>query len=144
MEESNSIIKALERYFLGCELLAAGAFRVDYIGMEPVEYSIDVMPIDPIVKRYIDGSSERQYLFGFSSREYYSPDRIRNIENSAFFERLSDWAESKSRRGDLPVLPEGMESRKIEVVSSGYLFDAKMKNARYQIQMRLLYFKEAF
>ena len=141
---ATSIISALEEYMRGCELLAEGAFRVDYLGIAPVEYSIDVMPVDPVVKRYTDGSSVRQYLFAFSSREYYSPDRLQNIENSAFYERLSDWCEAKSKARDLPTLPSGIEAEKLQVVSSGYLFDAKMKNARYQIQLRLIYFKEAF
>ena len=141
---ATSIIAALEEYFRGCKLLADGAFRVDYLGIAPVEYSIDVMPVDPIVKKYTDGSSVRQYLFAFSSREFYSPDRLQNIKNSAFYERLSDWCEAKSRSRDLPVLPSGMEAEKLQVVSSGYLFDARMKNARYQIQLRLIYFKEAF
>jgi len=141
---ATSIISALEEYFRDCELLADGAFRVDYLGIAPVEYSIDVMPVDPIVKRYTDGSSVRQYLFAFSSREFYSPDRLQNIENSAFYERLSDWCEAKSKAKELPVLPSGAEAEKLQVVSSGYLFDAKMKNARYQIQLRLIYFKEAF
>ncbi len=141
---AKSIISALEEYFRGCPLLANGAFRVDYLGIAPIEYSIDVLPVDPIVKRYTDGSSVRQYLFTFSSREFYSPDRLQNIENSAFYEKLSDWCETKNKAQELPELPSGMEAEKLQVVSSGYLFDAKMKNARYQIQLRLIYFKEAF
>lgn len=141
---STSIIGALEEYFRGCDLLADGAFRVDYLGIDPVEYSIDVMPADPIIKKYTDGSSVRQYVFAFSSREYYSPDRIQNIENSAFYESLSDWCEEKSKAKQLPSLPSGMEAEKLQVVSSGYLFDTATMNARYQIQLRLIYFKEAF
>ena len=144
MQGNESIIQALETYFLGCDLLSDGAFRVDYLGIAPVEYSIDVMPVDPIIKKYADGSPVRQYLFAFSSREYYSQDRLRNIENSAFYERLSDWCEAHSKSRDLPALPSGLEAQKLEVASSGYLFDAKMKSARYQIQLRLIYFKEAF
>lgn len=143
MQGNDSIIKALTDYFMGCPLLKNGAFRVDYLGISPMEYSIDVMPVNPILKRYADGSSVRQYLFAFSSREFYSPDRLQNIQNGAFYESLSDWVESNSKAGNLPSLPEGEEAQKMLVVSSGYLFDAKMKSARYQIQLRLNYFKEA-
>lgn len=143
MAKTDSIIDALEKYFIGCELLKDGALRVDYLGEKPVEYTIEVLPCDPVVKRYLGGSTVRQYLFAFGSREFYSQERLQNIQNSAFYERLADWVETRSMSGVLPELPDGMEARQLEVVSSGYLFDGSMTNARYQIQLRLLYFKEA-
>jgi hypothetical protein len=143
MAKADSIIDALEKYFIGCELLKDGALRVDYLGEKPVEYTIEVLPCDPVVKRYLGGSTVRQYLFAFGSREFYSQERLQNIQNSAFYERLADWVETKSMSGVLPELPDGMEAQQLEVVSSGYLFDGSMTNARYQIQLRLLYFKEA-
>ena len=143
MAQNDSIIKAVEAYFRNCSLLKKGAFRVDFLGISPVEYSIDVLPVDPIMKRYADGSSVRQYQFAFSSREFYSMDRIQNIKNSSFYEKFSDWVESKNKSGDLPALPDGMESEKLIVMSSGYLFDSAGKNARYTIQLNLIYFKEA-
>ncbi len=142
MARTDSIINALERYFIDCELLKDGALRVDYLGEKPVEYTIEVLPCDPVVKEYVDGSSIRQYLFAFGSREYYSQERLQNIQNSAFYERLADWVEEKSKVKELPDLPEGKEAMKLEVVSSGYLYDGSLKNARYQIQLRLLYYKE--
>ena len=143
MAKADSIIDALEKYFIGCELLKDGALRVDYLGEKPVEYTIEVLPCDPVVKRYLGGSTVRQYLFAFGSREFYSQERLQNIQNSAFYERLADWVETKSMSGVLPELPDGLEAQQLEVVSSGYLFDGSMTNARYQIQLRLLYFKEA-
>ena len=143
MAKADSIIDALEKYFIGRELLKDGALRVDYLGEKPVEYTIEVLPCDPVVKRYLGGSTVRQYLFAFGSREFYSQERLQNIQNSAFYERLADWVETKSMSGVLPELPDGMEAQQLEVVSSGYLFDGSMTNARYQIQLRLLYFKEA-
>ena len=143
MAKADSIIDALEKYFIGCELLKDGALRVDYLGEKPVEYTIEVLPCDPVVKRYLGGSTVRQYLFAFGSREFYSQERLQNIQNSAFYERLADWVETRSMSGVLPELPDGMEAQQLEVVSSGYLFDGSMTNARYQIQLRLLYFMEA-
>lgn len=142
MAKADSIIDALEKYFIGCELLKDGALRVDYLGEKPVEYTIEVLPCDPVVKRYLGGSTVRQYLFAFGSREFYSQERLQNIQNSAFYELLADWVETRSMSGILPELPDGMEAQQLEVASSGYLFDGSMTNARYQIQLRLLYFKE--
>lgn len=138
-----SIIEGLERYFLQCNMLKDGCLRVDFMGEKPVEYSIEVLPCDPIIRRYVDGSSIRQYLFAFGSREYYSQERLQNIENSAFYERLSDWVEKQNQFGNFPELPDGKEAQGIFLVSSGYLFGESKTSARYQIQLRLEYFKEA-
>ena len=109
MAANDTIIDALTKYFIKCELLRDGAMRVDYLGEKPVEYTLETMPTDPIMKRYADGSTVRQYLFAFGSREYYSQDRLQNIKNSGFYEKLSDWVEAKSKAGELPELPDGME-----------------------------------
>ena len=104
MAKADSIIDALEKYFIGCELLKDGALRVDYLGEKPVEYTIEVLPCDPVVKRYLGGSTVRQYLFAFGSREFYSQERLQNIQNSAFYELLADWVETRSLSGILPEL----------------------------------------
>ena len=139
----NSIIKGIEQNFLNCDVLKDGCLRVDFLGNKPVEYAIEVLPCDPVLKRYVGGDTVRQYLFAFGSREYYSQERLQNIENSVFYENFSDWVEEQSQAGNLPELPEGMEAQELKVLSSGYLFDGSMSNARYQIQLQLKYYKEA-
>ncbi|MCI8673057.1 MAG: hypothetical protein HFI89_06165 [Lachnospiraceae bacterium] len=137
------MIEGIEQYFLNCDVLKDGCLRVDFLGNKPVEYAIEVLPCDPVLKRYVGGDTVRQYLFAFGSREYYSQERLQNIENSVFYENFSDWVEEQSQAGNLPELPEGMEAQELKVLSSGYLFDGSMSNARYQIQLQLKYYKEA-
>lgn len=139
----SSIIEGIEKYFLNCDVLKDGCLRVDFLGDSPVEYAIEVLPCDPVLKRYTNRDTVRQYLFTFGSREYYSQERLQNIENSAFYERFSDWVEEQSQAGNMPELPEGMEAQELKALSSGYLFDGSMSNARYQIQLQLKYYKEA-
>ena len=131
----NSVLEGITEYFLKCPLLKDGVFRVDALGPDPVEYTIETGIFVPVIQRYVDGSSERQYQFQFGSREFYSMDRVQNIENSTFYEEFADWVEESSMAG--------MCAEEIEVLSPGYIFDGAMKNARYQISLRLLYFKEA-
>lgn len=140
---TNSIIEGLVNYFMACPLLEDGAFRVDALGDETVEYVIEVGVVSPILTTYLDGSTVRQYKFNFGSREYYSLDRVENIKNSSFYEALSDWIEKESQSGNLPELPDGCVAEKITVDAPGYMFDASMTNARYEIQLTLQYYKEA-
>lgn len=142
LAKKNSIIKTLEEYFLKCDMLKDGCLRVDYLGEKPIEYAIEVLPCDPILKKYVNGDSVRQYLFAFGSKEFYSQERQQNIENSAFYERFSEWVEDQNDSGNLPVLPEGMEAEELKVISSGYLHGESGIHARYQIQLRLIYFKK--
>jgi len=140
---TDSIIQGLTDYFMACPLLRDGVFRVDALGNEAIEYVIETGITSPIVQEYIDGSSVRQYQFNFGSREYYSLDRVENIQNSTFYERLCDWIEEQSSAGNLPDMPEGCTAEKLTINAPGYMFDASMVNARYQIQLTLQYFKEA-
>ena len=140
---NKSIIGGITEYFMQCPLLKDGVFRVDALGDQGVEYTIGTEIFEPVVRRYINGDTLRQYRFNFASREFYSMDRIQNIENSTFYEQLADWVEQQNYNQNFPEMPAGCYPEEIEVVSPGYLFDAAGKNAQYQIQLRLMYKKEA-
>ncbi len=140
---TESIIQGIVDYFMECPLLKEGVFRMDALGEEAVEYTIETGMFDPIIKKYIDGSSVRQYQFSFASREFYSMDRIQNMRNICFYEKLAEWVEAQSRKENLPDMPEGMYPRELEVMAQGYIFNNTMMSARYQIPLRLLYYKEA-
>lgn len=138
-----SIIEGVTNYFLQCPLLKDGVFRVDALGGEPVEYAIETGLTSPVLKRYVNGSSIRQYQFNFNSRETYSMDRILAIQNERFYEDLCNWVEEQDKAGNLPELPQGCAAQALEVLAPGFMLDATMENAHYQIQLQLRYFKEA-
>lgn len=116
--------------------------NVDYLPNNPVEYSIDAIPSNTVIKRYTGGGAMKQFIFVFASKEYYGSDVLTNIENSGFYEDLSNWIETKSKRQELPKLSKGRESIDIEVLDSGYLFQADEDMARYQMQLRLTYYED--
>lgn len=138
-----SMIQGIVDYVTQCPLLAKGYIRVDSLGTRPIEYGIATLPCDPIVKKYIDGSSKRQYMFAVTSREYYSIDMIQNIKNSEFYEELADWFEGQNMAQTFPDLGTGKTVQKIELVTSGYLYSTDRKTARYQLEIRIIYHKEA-
>lgn len=139
----NLIIKQIRRYFLDCPLIdEESKINVDYLGVGAVEYSIDPVPSDSLVKKYMDGGAVKQYLFVFGSREYYGDDTLQNMENSGFYQIFSDWVEEQNKIGNLPELSKGKQALKIETVTSGYLFHADESSAKYQIQMRLTYYED--
>ena len=135
----DSIIEGLDQYFRKCPLLKDGVFRVDTMGPEPIEYELETGMTTPVIRTYLDGSSVRQYMFNFNSREYFSMDRFQMIQNSTF----CNWVEEQNFLENFPEMPEGCEAQALTVLTPGFMLDATMINARYQVQLQLQYFKEA-
>ena len=136
-----SIIEGIRNYICTCPHLKDGKLNVDYLGAEPTEYAVESIPSSGVIKRYVDGGTLRQYLFVFGSREYYSDKVLEQLEKSGFYEDFARWIEEQSEKGILPQLPEGLIAQRVEVTSTGYMLDATEKNARYQIQCRLIYYQ---
>ena len=134
----SAIIDSVRTYLMQFEGLQNGLFCVDYLGAEPTEYCVEAVPCDPVYQRYTDGSCLRQFLFIFASREFFSADVVQNTANAAFYEAFMDWIHESNEEGVLPDL-DGHEPVSIEVLTSGYVFDAEADAARYQIQLRLIY-----
>ena len=67
---------------------------------------------------------------------------MQNIENSGFYEGFSRWIEEESSKGNLPILEGNRESLEIKVSTTGYAFQTDDNSARYQIQLKLIYFQK--
>ena len=139
-----TILESIRKFISTCPYLNefAQGIGVDFLSEEATSYSIEEVPANPIVKKYIDGSSIRQFIFIFSSREAYGSDVFVNLDNIGFYEKFYSWIEEQNLKGNLPDIIGG-ESLKIEAQTNGYAFDTDIDKARYQIQCRLTYFKEA-
>lgn len=140
------IIKSLRDYIRTCPHLDTfnNAIKVNVNYLEPNTdtYSIEEVPIEPILKRYINGDSIRQYAFIFTSREPYGIDVLQNIDNSCFYEKFADWIETQNNNEIFPLLDNGLEPLEIKVTSTGYAFAVTEDTAQFQIQLRLKYFKK--
>ena len=138
-----SIIESIREYMSGCPLLSEGNINVDFLGSENIEYSIETVPCEPVIKYYVGGSTLRQYEFIIASRGFYGTDVVQNIQNSAFYEKLAEWIENNSRNKILPVLEnEKQSAQKLEILTHGALISENAKTAVYQIQLRLIYIQE--
>ncbi|MDU2266106.1 MAG: chloramphenicol resistance protein [Clostridium sp.] len=140
------IIESIRDYMRNLECLDTfnNAIRVNinYLEENTDTYSIEEVPVEPVVKKYINGDSIRQYAFIFTSREPYGADVLTNIDNSGFYEKLADEIEKNNNNEILPLLDDGMESLEIKVASTGYAFAVTEVTAQYQINLRLKYFKK--
>ena len=140
---NKKIIEAVREYIgnLDCISTFNTAINVNYLADDDNSFSIEEVPAQPIAKKYVDGSSIRQYQFVFTSKEPYSEEILQNIDNSSFYEDFANEIEEKNNKGDLPLL-EGLEARSIEVTSTPYCIKATEDKAIYEINLNLKYFKE--
>ena len=120
-----------------------GRIDVDYLDENVETYSVDTIPCEETLKRYLDGSTMKQFQFVVASRRIYEQNIVQNLSNLEFFEDLTAWVEQKARARELPVMDNNRTAKKIVVTSTAYPFivseDGK---ARYQLQMRLEYFSK--
>lgn len=137
----SNLINSIRDYILTCPFLSDWRVNVDYLGTG-MEYSIDPLPCDPIIQRYTDGGSKKQFQFAFTSREEYDQDARINIENSGFYQSFEEWLETQDMVGVLPALGENKIPIKVETLNSGYLYDVDEEKARYRIECRLIYRQE--
>lgn len=137
---SKTIIDSLFNWFADCEVLSANSeLKVDYLGEDAEQYSIETVPCNRVITKYVDGSEKCQYLFIFASRRVYSEDEQINISNLEFYEELEEWIAEQNINSRLPRLPENCTAQAVTVLSSGYVMDNDTKTARYQIQCQLRY-----
>lgn len=105
-----TIIDGVRAWLKTYEGLADGRLSVDFLPEEAKSYSVDTVPTTEIVKRYLDGSSIRQFLFCVSSREFYSDNIAQNVDNQAFYEGLALGLSARASSGNSLILARAERS----------------------------------
>ena len=136
------MIEEIRNYFLKNVTLAKefDYILADFLGDEATTYTIEPIPTEPILRQYRDGGSLNQYVFQFGSREFYDNSVAQNINNLGFYEKFQEEIETNNKNG---VLPEITGIQSIECLNNGTIQDVQSGTAKYVIQMRITYEKEA-
>lgn len=135
------MIEKIIKYFLENVTLAEEFNNIlaDFLEQEATTYTIEPVPVEPVIRPYRDGGSLNQYVFNFSSREFYDNSKAQNIKNLDFYEKFKNQIEYNNSRGILPNI-DGIQS--IECLTDGTIQDEENGTAKYAIQMRITYLKE--
>ena len=135
------MIEKIREYFINNVSLAKEYDNIlaDFLGENATTYSIEPIPTEKVFRQYRDGSSLNQFVFQFSSREYYDDSVAQNINNLDFYERFENEIENNNYNNILPDI-KGIQS--IECLNNGTIQDISQGLAKYAIQMRITYLKE--
>lgn len=130
---------------LTCPYIEASPLEmhINFIGNNPLQYSIDPEPTQQIIKKYLGGDTIRRFSFALSSRceTISDQDRAQNNDN---YEKLSLWLEDITRKRRLPAMEIGKRPLRIEATGSVYLMERAEDNdsAIYMMQIELQYIKK--
>lgn len=99
-------------------------------------YSLDKIPTESTVERWITGTTIYRDIYSFRSRNEYSIDAINNLKNIGFYEEFEKIISSNNKKGVLPDI-EGIES--IECLNTGTMVSASTNTAEFDIQIQITY-----
>lgn len=107
----------------------------DFLGEDPNAVSIRAVGCDPILSRYADGGSLRQFVFAVCTRE--ASPCAENGFPDAFFGAVDRWLQE-----NLPILPEGQTAQRFEIVQSASVAERDYVTVRYEQTYRLVYYQK--
>ena len=103
------------------------------------DYSLDKIPTQSLVNKWIDGTEIHKDVYSFRSRKSYSIDTIVNIKNMGFFEQFESAIKDNNNKGILPEI-NGIES--IECLNCATMNSTDGKQAEFDIQIQITYREE--
>jgi len=110
--------------------------NVNFLDADVNSYSIDKIPTESTVERWITGEELHRDVYSFRSRKNYSADEITNIENTGFYELFEKVIFQKNKAKQLPDI-EGIES--ISCLNCGTMVNANTNTAEFDIQIQIEY-----
>ena len=136
-------IDALRTYLLNVidEMINDTNYQInaDMLSSNVGDYSIDRIPTQPIIRKWLIGTETIVDLYSFRSRKAYSQDMMNNLSNIGFFEKFEDKIKENNKRGILPQI-DGIQ--KIECLNTGTMNNATTNTAEFDIQIQITYRKE--
>ena len=99
-------------------------------------YSLDKIPTDKTIKKWIIGVKVDKDVYSFKSRKKYSINEIDNLKNIGFFEKFENAIETNNKKG---VLPDIEEVESIECLNCGTMTIAGDNTAIFDIQIQITY-----
>ena len=100
------------------------------------DYSLDKIPTQSVVERWITGDEIHKDVYSFRSRKSYSQDTIVNLKNVGFFEQFENAIKTNNYEGNLPDI-DNIES--IECLNCATMGSTDGKQAEFDIQIQITY-----
>jgi hypothetical protein len=110
--------------------------KADFLSDEINSYSIDKIPVNSTLERWITGQRKHIDTFTFRSRFTYSSDQADELKNVGFFELFEAKIEENN---DKKVYPEIKGIEEIKCLNCGSLSYASQETCEMNIQIQITY-----
>lgn len=111
--------------------------NADMLSTKIGDYSLDRIPTDTNVEKWITSNVKKRELYSFRSRKAYSQDYLNNLENIGFYEDFESIIKSNNDKG---ILPDIKNIQSIECLNCGTLVNTNNGNeATFDIQIQVTY-----
>lgn len=120
------------------ELLTNKTYQINanMLSKDINNYSLDKIPVDFKVEKWITGTTIHRDVYSFRSRMNYSQDTITNLINVGFFEIFEQKINSNNNKG---ILPEIDKIQSIQCLNCGSMTNANTNTAEFDIQIQIQY-----
>lgn len=139
MEIDNLRINKLRAYLMDVISEIVDSYKqlnIDFLSKDAGNFSLDKIPMQKVIDRWIVGSNLCQDTYSFRSRMNYSADVINNMKNIGFFETFEKKIYDKNKNRTLPDI-DGIET--ISCLNCGSVNNANTNTAELDIQIRIEY-----
>lgn len=139
MEIDNLRINKLRAYLMDVISEIVDSYKqlnIDFLSKDAGNFSLDKIPMQKVIDRWIVGSNLCQDTYSFRSRMNYSADVINNMKNIGFFETFEKKIYDRNKNRTLPDI-DGIES--ILCLNCGSVNNANTNTAELDIQIRIEY-----
>lgn len=110
------------------------SINANMLSADPNNYSLDKIPVDKSVEKWITGDEIHRDVFSFRSRNNYSQDTLNNLINIGFFEVFEKMISSNNDNGILPDI-DGIEE--IKCLNCASMNNASTNTAEFDIQIEI-------
>lgn len=110
--------------------------NVNALSKDINSYSLDKIPTNFVVEKWITGEEIHRDVYSFRSRMSYSYDEINNLQNIGFFEKFEELIQMNNKAGELPEI-NGIED--IQCMNCGTMNSANTGTAEFDIQIQIKY-----
>lgn len=110
--------------------------NVNMLSNDTNNYSLDKIPVDTEITRWVTGDEIHRDLYSFRSRMSYSQDTINNLQNIGFFEIFENTIRTNNKKG---ILPDIMNIQSIECLNCGTMNSDDGNTAEFDIQIQITY-----
>lgn len=138
-------ISAMRDWLAACPAIEqetddVSGLRINFLGAEPMHFSIEDSPTDPVLLRYFSGTV-RAKNYALTSRLDFAEQDAIQAASSGIMDAICSWIEEQNDKYNFPVLGANRKVQRVDVTSTGYILSVDANSCKFQMQLQVQYYQ---